>query len=59
MSMDTHSGTAPLAFRDIHVVTDDDDTDGDASWAETVITVFATVMTIGIVSFVAVLMALA
>jgi hypothetical protein len=57
--MDMHSGTAPLALRDVHVVTDDDDTGRDGSWAETVVTVLATVTTIGIVSFVAVLMALA
>ena len=58
MSMDIYSASAPGALHDIHAVTDDD-TDRDASWAETVITVFATVTTIGIVSFVAVLMALA
>jgi hypothetical protein len=58
MSIDVHPGAPPAAFRDLQRAVDAD-FDRDESWAETVITFVAATVTIGFVSFVAVLMAMA
>jgi hypothetical protein len=59
MTIDSHRGASSASLHTVSAAADGGDVDHVASWAETALTVVATVVAIGVVSFVAVLMALA